>query len=210
MVSEPNLDELRDRALLLSRQLTRRVIIGIAGCPGSGKSTLAIDLVERLGPIACHVPMDGFHLSNGQLSSLGRQGTKGAPDTFDARGYVQLLSRIASEGEDVYAPDFSRDIDNPIAASICVSKDKRIIVTEGNYLLLGLPIWQDVRHLLDEAWYLDMSDQARIAQLIQRHQEFGKSLTEAEQWVRNVDDKNAQLVSQNKQEANLVIWRNSS
>tara|TARA_B110000503_G_C7059013_1_gene375804 strand:- start:94 stop:654 length:561 start_codon:yes stop_codon:yes gene_type:complete len=186
------------------------VIIGIAGCPGSGKSTLAIDLVERLGPIACHVPMDGFHLSNGQLSSLGRQGTKGAPDTFDSRGYVQLLSRIASEGEDVYAPDFSRDIDNPIAASICVSKDKRIIVTEGNYLLLGLPIWQDVRHLLDEAWYLDMSDQARIAQLIQRHQEFGKSLTEAEQWVRNVDDKNAQLVSQNKQEANLVIWRNSS
>lgn len=210
MVSKPNLDELRDRALSLSGQLTRRVIIGIAGCPGSGKSTLAIDLVESLGPISCHVPMDGFHVSNGQLSLMGRQGRKGAPDTFDSRGYVQLLSRIASEEEDVYAPDFSRDIDNPIAASICVSKNKRIIVTEGNYLLLGLPIWQDVKRHLDEAWYLDMSDHTRSTQLIRRHQAFGKSLTEAEHWVRNVDDKNAQLVSQSKQEADLIIWRYSN
>jgi pantothenate kinase len=43
--------------------------------------------------------MDGFHLSNDTLIAWGRRGRKGAWDTFDAEGYVQLLRRLRNQEE---------------------------------------------------------------------------------------------------------------
>lgn len=104
----------------------RRVLLGLAGAPAAGKSTLARAMVEgvdaRLGAgTAAYVPMDGFHLSNAQLDRLGLRGRKGAPETFDVDGYVHLLRRLRSrQAGTVYAPDFDRDLDEPVAAGIAV------------------------------------------------------------------------------------------
>jgi pantothenate kinase len=73
-----------------------RRLLGLVGAPGAGKSTLAARLVDALTPVAVLVPMDGFHLADTELDRLGRRDRKGAPDTFDAAGYVALLHRCAT------------------------------------------------------------------------------------------------------------------
>src|SRR5438067_2220717 len=126
------------RAMALLASGGRRVL-GIAGAPGSGKSTLARAVADSLGEQAVVVPMDGFHLANAELARLGRAARKGAPDTFDAAGYVALLRRLRSAPvtrETVYAPAFRREIEEPVAGAIAVPPDVPLVITEGNYLLL--------------------------------------------------------------------------
>ncbi|MGZ4598191.1 MAG: nucleoside/nucleotide kinase family protein, partial [Actinomycetes bacterium] len=102
-------DDLIDRARALLDD-DRRVLLGICGAPGAGKSTVAHHVAAGIGPAAVVVPMDGFHLHDDELTRLGRLGRKGAPDTFDADGYVALLRRIRAHGDrTVYAPAFDRD-----------------------------------------------------------------------------------------------------
>ncbi len=151
-------DDLFARARRLPRD-GRRAILGIAGPPGSGKSTLAAHLVRELNgtgePWVAHVPMDGFHLADAELDRLGRRDRKGAPDTFDAAGYAALLERLREErtetdGDIVYAPGFERVLEQPVAGALPVPPAARLVVTEGNYLLLDSGAWARVRPRLDE------------------------------------------------------------
>jgi pantothenate kinase len=129
-----------------------RAILGIAGAPGGGKSTLADTVVAALGDAAVLVPMDGFHLAQPELVRLGRRDRMGAPDTFDACGYVALLARLRARDEEVvYAPEFRREIEEPIAGAIGIAPDVPLVVTEGNYLLVDDGDWAAVRPLLAEA-----------------------------------------------------------
>ncbi len=198
-------DALLARAQALASPGRRRVL-GLAGAPGAGKSTLAGRLVDRLGGLAVLVPMDGFHLAGAELERLGRSDRKGAPDTFDADGYVALLRRLREQREEVvYAPEFRRDLEEPIAGAIPVAPDVPLVVTEGNYLLLDTPPWSGVRALLDQAWYLAPDDEARLAWLTERHIAFGRSPEAADTWARGTDERNARLVAQTRIRADLVV-----
>src|SRR5215207_377353 len=141
-----------------------RHILGIAGPPGGGKSTVAREVVAELGEQARLVPMDGFHLAQSELVRLGRRDRMGAPDTFDAAGYAALLARLRGDEPVVYAPEFRREIEEPIAGAIAVGREVPLVVTEGNYLLL----WPEVQPLLDEAWYVETDEDLRVQRLIQR------------------------------------------
>src|SRR4051812_9561838 len=138
------------RARALAARGGRR-ILGIAGPPGGGKSTVARAVVAALGDAARLVPMDGFHLAQAELVRLGRRDRMGAPDTFDAAGYAALLRRLRSGEPVVYAPEFRREIEEPIAGAIAVPREIPLVVTEGNYLLL----WPEIYPLLDETWYVE-------------------------------------------------------
>jgi pantothenate kinase len=210
-VSEPSQAEESTIAVLADRVRrmpgrSSRTIIGIAGPPGAGKSTTAAALVRELGPVAVLVPLDGYHLSNQVLESLGRRDRKGAPDTFDAAGYVALLSRLRSPGVDiVYAPSFRREIEEPIGASIAVPPDTPIVITEGNYLLLDTHPWRQIRDLLDAAWYLEIDDAVRVERLIARHMEFGKTPEAARLWAEGSDQRNADIVAASAHRADLLL-----
>ena len=118
----------------------RARVLGICGAPGAGKSTLAADLVAAVGPSAVVVPMDGFHLHDDELARLGLGDRKGAPETFDVAGYVALLRRLRTETDHVvYAPEFDRSREESVAGAIAVRPEHRLVVTEGNYLLLRRP-----------------------------------------------------------------------
>ena len=203
-------DDLVLRARALPRG-GRRAILGIVGSPGAGKSTLAERLVRELNgtgaPWVAHVPMDGFHLSDAELERLGRRDRKGAPDTFDAAGYAALLRRLRDDpGDDVvYAPGFERVLEQPLAGAIPVPAAARLIVTEGNYLLLGTGAWPRVRPLLDEAWFCELPEPERLRRLIARHEEFGKTPEEAAAWVERSDQRNAELVAATRDRADLVV-----
>jgi pantothenate kinase len=183
-----------------------RFLLGIAGPPGSGKSTLAALVRARLGEAVCAVGMDGFHLAQAELERLGRAERKGAPDTFDAAGYVALLRRLRDPAEDVvYAPEFRRELEEPIGSAIPVARDVPLVLTEGNYLLLEDGAWSTVAELLDEAWYVATPDAVRIERLTARHIAFGKDPERARAWALGPDERNAERIEATRHRADVIV-----
>jgi pantothenate kinase len=180
-----------------------RTVLGIAGAPGSGKSTFAEWIRQQFEPgLAVVVPMDGFHLGNVILDGTPLRQRKGAIDTFDAGGYLSLLRRLVRRDEPVvYAPEFRRSLDEPVAASIAVPAEVPLVITEGNYLL----VWPEVRALLDAAWYVDPGPDRRLDALVARHIAFGKTPEQARLWVMRSDERNADLIDASRSAADLEI-----
>lgn len=199
-------DQALSRATDLLSNTSKRIIIGIAGKPGSGKSTLSSFLLKHL-PIdsVSLVPMDGFHLSNKVLEELGRHGRKGAPDTFDSLGYLELLHRIAHSSGDIYFPIFYRELEESIAAEGVVTARTKLVLTEGNYLLHTENGWGDVVKTLTESWYVDVDDSARLSRLVDRHYLHGKSPEEAHDWAYGTDEENARLVERSRDLADVIV-----
>lgn len=209
-MSVVDLDDLAARAAALAgADPARRVLLGLVGAPGSGKSTLARRLANRLtaqGVPAVRVPMDGFHLADVALLERGLLRRKGAAETFDAYGYLALLRRLRAETDhDVLAPGFERDLEQPLAASITIAPEHRVVVTEGNYLLDADEPWPDVRRELDAAWFVDLDDGRRRSRLVMRHVKHGKSREDAQAWVDDVDEPNARRVLARREHADLVV-----
>ncbi|RCK68708.1 nucleoside/nucleotide kinase family protein [Desertihabitans brevis] len=181
-----------DRAgLLLGRG---RRLLGIAGAPGAGKSVLAEALVAALGPRAVLVAMDGFHLDDRVLRAHGSWERKGAPETFDADGYLALLQRLRTADRPVYAPLFDRGSEQSVAGAIEVGPEIELVVTEGNYLLLDREPWSQVAGLLDECWFLAPPEDVRTARLVERHRRHGRSEDGARDRASGPDQRNAELV----------------
>lgn len=200
------LDQLVARARRLAA--ADRAVVGICGAPGSGKSTVAQRLAAAVGPGAVVVPMDGFHLTDTELRRLGRADRKGAPDTFDVAGYVALLHRLRAEADSmVYAPEFDRTVEQSLAGAIAVRPEHRLVLTEGNYLLLDSPGWAGVRPLLDEVWFVVSEETTRVGRLVERHVRHGRTQDAAQRWVARSDEANAELVAQTQWRAD-VLTRN--
>jgi pantothenate kinase len=188
-----------------------RAILGIAGSPGAGKSTLVEVLVDRIRAVkgddwVAHIPMDGFHLADAQLDRIGARSRKGAPDTFDAAGYAHLLERVKREiDHPVYVPGFDRTLEQPLAAALVVLPSARLVVTEGNYLLLDDPDWTRARAAMDAVWFVVAEEAMRVERLVARHIQFGKTPNEARAWVATTDQCNAELVASTVGRADRVI-----
>ena len=190
-----------------------RKLLGVVGPPGSGKSTLAGLMASALGDLAQAVPMDGYHLAHAELQRLGRAQRKGAPDTFDAWGYTALLRRLRIQPLDevVYAPDFRRELEEPVAGALPVFGHTPLVITEGNYLLLADGAWRTVAPLLDEVWYLNVHPTLRLERLAQRHQQFGRTREQALAWIDSTDEPNARRIEASRHLAHLqVAWNDDS
>jgi pantothenate kinase len=171
-----------------------RVLVGMAGAPGAGKSTLAAATAAALAPDAVVLPMDGFHLPQARLVALGRRDRMGAPDTFDVDAFVAILEALRSPGG-VLAPLFDRTIEEPVPGALEVTPDIRIVLVDGNYLLLDRDGWERVAPLLDLTAYVDEDDELRRERLIARHIAFGKAPDAARAWVLGPDEANARLIA---------------
>jgi pantothenate kinase len=152
------------------------------------------------------LPLDGFHLHDQELARRGLLDCKGAPDTFDVDGYVALLRRLcAATDRTVYAPEFDRARELSMAGAIPVLPEHRLVVTEGNYLLLDAPGWRDVPGLLTECWFLESDDDVRRSRLTARHEQHGRSKEAATARVLRCDEPNARLVADSRHRADLVV-----
>lgn len=206
---EPALSDIDTITRHLEHRLARgeRCLVGITGPPGVGKSTFVAQLAERFDPTPPVVGMDAFHLSQEYLETVELVHRKGAHYTFDAWGYVATIRRISRQTRDevVFAPRFDRSIEDSIAATVPVSLDDRLVLTEGNYLLLDIHPWNELRNLLSLTVYLDLDEETRLNRLIDRHVEFGKTRDHAERHVRESDQINARLVAGSRQYADFVV-----
>jgi pantothenate kinase len=180
-----------------------RYVFGLAGPPGSGKSTVAALLADELGAIV--VPMDGFHLDNAELDRLGLSGVKGAPETFDAAGFVRLVEQLTHTTDAVSAPAFDRVADRTIDAAITVEPDDHIVIVEGNYLLLDRPPWAALGELFDRTGYIDVDDATRVERLVARHVGHGRSPADAREFVQMSDEANAAIVAASRHRADVMI-----
>ena len=201
------IEEALKRLRSLNENNNQRIIIGIVGKPGAGKSTLTSYLLENLvKEKAVLVPMDGYHLSNKLLEEYKKADRKGAYDTFDARGYSELIKRIKSDSDsDIYFPIFHREIEESIVAEGVVLKDCKVVLTEGNYLLLDKNGWQDVKSLLTESWYIQVDDDLRRERLMARSIRYGRTPEIAYKWTHGSDEVNAKVVETTMNNADVVL-----
>ena len=181
-----------------------RFLTALAGPPGSGKSTLAEGLVDLLGKGAKAVPMDGFHYDDAVLLARGARGRKGAPDTFDVRGFQHLLRRLRTEDE-VAIPLFDRDLEISRAGADIVTPADRLLVIEGNYLLLNEAPWPELGPLFDLTVWIDVPEAELERRLLARWAHHGKTPAEARAWIDSNDMPNIRRVTKGSRAADVVL-----
>ena len=167
-----SLTRLIDRLAALRDGTGRRRLVALAGPPASGKSTLAGALGAAL-PGSVVVPMDGFHLDDGLLRAAGLHARKGSPDTFDVAGLDCLLQRIVADEGTVHIPVFDRGRELSRAAAASVLPEHRLVIVEGNYLLLDEPPWRSLAAHFDLTVLLQVSEPELERRLLQRWREHG-------------------------------------
>ncbi len=190
----------------------RRYIVGMAGIGASGKSTLAHrlhDAVESLRPgMARVVPMDGFHLTNAQLDALGLRDRKGSPATFDARGYVALIHALGDASRVVTFPVYDRALHEPVVRQTpeqTIGPATRLVITEGNYLLLDEHPWSGLEHLLDECWWVDTPPELARRWMIDRHVRGGRDEIAAVAHYERSDQLNVRQILARRRDPDLTL-----
>lgn len=184
-----------------------RLLVAIAGGPASGKSTLAFELVEDLNRDqnrAVLVPMDGYHLDNSTLDQMNLRARKGAPETFDAAGFVKMIARLSSPTP-LSLPAFDRAQDKTIPDAIEISSAHRIAVVEGNYLCLSTPPWEKLAAFWDLSVFLDTPREIARERLLGRWLDHNLSHDEAMQKTENNDLSNFDFVAKNKMPVDLQL-----
>ncbi|MEX3008459.1 hypothetical protein [Hoeflea sp. TYP-13] len=184
-----------------------RRLVAIAGPPGVGKSTLSSRLCRQLaagGHRAAIVQMDGFHLDNATLDSLGLREKKGAPETFDAESFVETIEQLRSGSADVGVPEFDREADRVRSGSTVVDKDCQIVLVEGNYLLLDSQPWTRLQPLFDCRIFMTVGIGELRERLVSRWLAHGFDLHSAEAKALGNDIPNAERVLAHSSLADIV------
>ena len=188
----------------------QRLVLAIAGAPASGKSTIAARLNDRLNEVdpgsTALLPMDGYHFDDEMLVPRGWRPRKGAPHTFDVGGYASALRRIRANDEPFVAvPRFDRDLEIARAGAIIIEPTVRLIVSEGNWLLLQDEPWPMLLPLFDHTALVKTEWET----VVQRNRDrwVGYDFTEEmiRQKLEGNDLPNARLVYERSAEPDWVI-----
>ena len=188
----------------MQRAAGRRILVLFAAPPGAGKSTLA-SFLERLSreraglcPVQA-VGMDGFHRRQEYLLShtTERDGKtirmveiKGAPVTFDLEKLLSAVRRVAA-GETCGWPVYDRLLHNPVEDALTV--DGKIVLLEGNYLLLDEDGWRDLAAYADYTVSVSAGEELLRNRLIDRKIHTGVAEDAAVRFVDYSDMPNVRL-----------------
>lgn len=221
-IESTQVHELYERIISLYETKTKagskkRLIISIAGVPGSGKTTLAETLVKKLSNSikTAMLPQDGFHLYRSELQALPNPEEaverRGAPFTFNSKAFLELIKKLNDEKyakKDICAPSFDHKLKDPVENDIIIESDVKIVIIEGNYVLLKDPYWSEITDYVDESWFLDTPFTITLGRLVRRHLEAGIVTTEEEAFKRanGSDMINAKYIVENSKSPDVRIF----
>lgn len=186
-----------------------RLIVAVAGPPGAGKSTMSDHLLHAINKggeaPSIVVPMDGFHLDDAILDRRGLLSRKGSPPTFDCAGFAVLLQRLKQADGEVFIPVFDRSLELSRAAASVVGPEHRVLLVEGNYLLLDQQPWAQLAPFFDLTVYLDVPFDELERRLTDRWLGFGFDAETARNRALSNDIPNAELVVAQSRKADFVV-----
>lgn len=189
----------------------QRYLLGIVGFPGAGKSTFSTKLAAKINQkakeeMAIVVPMDGFHRFNAELKAWGIWELKGIPESFDADAFILLLQALQEQTHrTIGCPTFDRTIEEPTENGIFVEPKHRLVIVEGNYLLLANSPWNKIKGLLSETWYIEETLTAIKPRLLERHMKGGRNKKQALKKMESTDLANARLIKVTRPLADRII-----
>ncbi|WP_417816226.1 nucleoside triphosphate hydrolase [Thalassospira alkalitolerans] len=189
----------------------RRILVAIVGAPASGKSTLSERLHHHLGGDeagAVVVPMDGFHFDDAILAKRDLLARKGAPETFDISGLKHILDAIRADNDDVYVPVFDRNLELSRGSARGVLQNHRIVLVEGNYLLLDQSPWDQLAGLFDLSFFVDVPVETLKRRLIERWLSHGYDRDAACGKAGGNDIPNAKFVIENSLTTQAITINN--
>ncbi len=202
-----NVQSLRDEILKRAAS-AGRFIVAIAGPPGAGKSTLSDALAEAIaesGESVAVLPMDGFHMDNAVLIEKGLLPRKGAPETFDVRAFLSTLAAVRANDGEVLVPVFDRTRELAIASARAIAPETRIVLVEGNYLLLDEVPWSRLDGAFDYSIFVDPGIEVLERRLLQRWYDHGYDEETARKKAFGNDIPNARRVVGSRRASDLVI-----
>jgi pantothenate kinase len=185
-----------------------RLMVAIAAPPGAGKSTLADALQDELtrrGEKSAVLPMDGFHMDNGILEERGLLKRKGAPETFDVRAFIDIVSAVRRTDQEVLVPVFDRSREIAIASARPVSPETRIILAEGNYLLLNEAPWSQLDGMFDLSIFVGPPYEILEERLRQRWVHYGLDAAGIEWKLYGNDLPNGKRIIDNSRPADIAL-----
>lgn len=185
-----------------------RFLVAIAGPPGAGKSTLADELsatLQMLGQTAEVLPMDGFHMDDGVLRAKGLLSRKGAPETFDVRGFLDIIRAVKTAEGEVLVPVFDRSRELAIAAARIIDASTRFVLTEGNYLLLDRKPWAALEGEFDYSILISPPVDTLEERLMDRWRGYGFTEEAARAKTEENDLKNGALIREHCRKADLIL-----
>lgn len=196
--------------IITKAQETERYMVAVAGPPASGKSTLSEKLSLLINQqfkfqVSEVIPMDGFHLDNTSLDKLSLRHRKGAENTFDSEGFTKMIKTLMSTSEPIRIPLFDRQNDACIPDAKVISSKQRILIVEGNYLLLNSKPWSDIHGIYGYKLFVNPGIKVIKERLINRWKDNGYDLEGARHRALSNDIPNAEFVLEYSIKADLDI-----
>jgi pantothenate kinase len=195
--------------IIKSSEGRNRYIVAIAGPPGAGKSTIAQALLLLLTEKfiqAKIISMDGFHLDNSILAERNLLDRKGAPATFDTAGFTHLMNRLTNFENEVVIPEFDRNKDLSIAGSSIISTKDKVLIVEGNYLLIEEEPWTELKKTWDQTIFINPGMDTIEQRLLNRWLRHGLDAKDAKKRTLTNDLPNARYVLEKSSDSDIQIF----
>lgn len=202
----------------IQKRLDKRIFVYLSAPPGCGKTTFSqfLEYLSKKEDVTelQTVGVDGFHYNQKYLDehfitigdkTLPLSAVKGSPITFD----VEKLSLFIKESmnKDIYWPYYSRKIHNPIEDKIKINQ--KIILLEGNYLLLKTNPWANLKNYCSASLFLNIDKEILLNRLLERKIMTGRDEKWARDFIRTTDEPNIDNVINNSIPADHTIVFNS-
>ncbi|KAF9617997.1 hypothetical protein IFM89_039368, partial [Coptis chinensis] len=82
----------------------------------------------------------------------------------------------------------------------------KVVIVEGNYLLLEEGIWNEVSSIFDEKWFLEVDIVTAMQRVLKRFTSEMRLPLDTAKWRSEYNDRpNAEIINKSKKNADLVI-----